>query len=286
MNTVEIGNGYYFLYIAIALAYVLTLVFTLRKASPKTARTVLLVILFLNFSLHFIKQFFEPYRNDFPYSLRRSTFENICGVSTMVFPFIFLIKKHNVLHDFMYFIGMCGGLGALFYPTEAIGRAPFVFDTLRFYVCHINLAAVPLTAAIIGLHRPRLRAWPYIPLIFIAWETLICMNELVLVGAGAVPGATIADLLNPGFRNTSFVFGVRPDFGWAKNVFDPFVPKFLRTDAFNLNGGTPFYFPVLWLVIPSFVFLIPIYLVISSPFWIYTLITARAAKRSEQPQNP
>ncbi len=271
---VQIGNGYYFLYIGIAAVYLALLVLILWKRKKRTAHTVLLVILFLNFSLHFIKQAFVPYRNNFPQSIRRSTVENLCAVSTVFFPFIYLFKKQNALHDFVYFIGVVGGLAALFYPTEAIGMPPFAFDTIRFYICHINLMAVPMAAAILGVYRPRIsRLWA-IPLLFLLWETIICLNEFFLMGVGLVDGK-FADLLDAGFRNSSFTFGIRPDFAWAHKIFDPLVPTFLRTDAFHINGGKPFYFPVLWLVVPAFVYLIPVYILLSSPFWIYTAATRR-----------
>ncbi len=267
MGVVKIGNGFYFLYICLALVYIVALSLSLRGKSTKTVRITLLVILFLNFSLHFLKQAFVPYINNLPQSIRRSTVENLCAVSTVFFPFIFLIKKQTVLHDFMYFIGVSGGLGALFFPTEAINMPPFAFDTIRFYICHTNLLAVPLVSAITGIYRPRWSKFWTIPLLFLVWETIICLNEFFLIGVGLVD-AEFSDLLNPGFRNSSFTFGVRPDFAWAAAVFDPFVPSFFKTDAFHINGGKPFYFPVLWLIGPAFVFLIPIYLIISAPFQI------------------
>ena len=107
--------------------------------------------------------------------------------------------------------------------------------------------------------------------VVLVWETLICLNEFFLISVGAVK-AQYSDLLDAGFRNSSFVFGVRPDFVWAAKLFDPLVPEFLRTDAFGINGGVPFYFPVLWLVVPAFVYLIPVYVFLSSPFWISKLV--------------
>lgn len=281
MGVVKIGNGYYFLYISIAAVYLLVILLVLRKTSKKTARIVLLVILLLNFGLHFIKQAFPPYINNFPQSIRRSTFENLCAVSTVLFPFILLIKKHTVLHDFMFFMGVAGGLAALAYPTEALNMPPFAFDTIRFYVCHMTLAVVPLAAAVLGIHRPRLSRFWAIPLIFLVWETIICLNEFFLMGVGLVDGK-YSDLLNAGFRNSSFAFGVRPDFAWAAKIFDPLVPEFFRTDAFNINGGKPFYFPVLWMIVPTFLYLIPVYLVVSSPFWIYSLVKNRTKRKAAQ----
>lgn len=268
---IKIGNGFYFMYIIIALIYFVSLYLILRKRSEKTQRIVLLVILFLNFSLHFIKQFFVPYINNFPTSLRRSTIENICAGSTVFFPFIFLIKKQNILHDYMYFIGVCGGLAALLFPTEAINQPVFAFDVLRFYICHINLIVVPLTAALLGINRPRLKKFWAIPLIFLAQETIICLNELFLIKVGLV-NSTWPQFFDRKIRNCSFVFGVAQEFDSLRFLFDPLVPYFFKTDAFHINGGTPFYFPVLWLIVPAFVYLIPVYILISSPFWIHDLV--------------
>lgn len=269
------------MYIAVAAVYILLLALILRKTSRRTARTVLTMILFCNFALHFIKQFFVPYCTDFPYSLRRSTVENLCAVSTVFFPFIFLIRKHCVLHDFMYFIGVCGGLAALAYPIETLGMSPFAFDTLRFYICHINLVSVPLVAAICGLYAPRLSKCWAIPLLFLAWQLIICLNEFFLIGVGLVQ-ASYADLLDPGFRNSSFTFGVRPMFAQFAFLLDPLVPNFFKTDVFGINGGKDFYFPVLWMTVPAFLYLIPLYAVLSSPFWVRTACKKRAAKRASR----
>ncbi len=276
---VKLGNGFYFLYIGIAAVFFLLLLLILWKRGERTKRAVLLAILFFNFALHYLKQAFPPYINDQPQSLSRSTVQNLCAVSTVFFPFIFLIKKQNILHDFMYFIGMCGGFAALAFPTEALGMPAFAFDTIRFYLCHISLFAVPLASAVLGLYRPRLSRFWAIPLLFLLWETVICLNEFYMIGVGLVK-AKPADLLNAGFRNSSFAFGVRPDFAWAKKLFDPLVPSFFRTDAFHINGGKPFYFPVLWLIVPAFVYLIPVYVVLSSPFWILSLVRRQKQKRA------
>lgn len=271
MNKVQIGNGFYFLYLSIAILYFVILILVLRKKSHKTVHTVLWVILILNLVLHFLKQAFPPYVSDFPISLRSSTLQNICAVSTVFFPLLFLFKKQNVLHDYMYFIGICGGLGGILLPTEAINQPAFAFDTLRFYFTHTTLLVVPLSAAVLGVYRPRFSKFWTIPFLFLVGETIICLNEFFLIGVGLVD-AEYSDLLNAGFRNSSFVFGVRPDFAWSAQVFDPLVPWFFKTDAFHINGGTPFYFPVLWLIGPAVVFLTPLDMILSSPFAILDLI--------------
>ncbi len=277
MGVIRLGNGYYFLYIAIAAAYLVVLSLILYKRRRNTARIVFAAILFLNLALHFFKLAFPTYRNGLPASAVHITPENICAVSTLVFPFIYLIGKQNVLHDYTFFIGVVGGLAAIFYPT-AIGAPPFAFETIRFYFCHINLFAVPMAAAIVGVYRPRLKKFWAIPLLFLAHEALICLNELFVVGIGLVD-ADFSDLLDPAFRNFGFAFGVRPDFAIASRLLDPLVPVFFKTDAFHINGGAPFHFPVLWLIVPAFVYLIPAYAVVSSPFWIRALMKRRAERR-------
>ena len=268
---VVLGNGFYFMYIGFAIIYFVALFLILRKKSEKTIRIVLISLLFLNFALHFLKQAFPPYINNMPKALEDSTLVNICAVSTFFFPFAYLIKKHTILHDYVFFIGMLGGVLAVFYPTEALGEFAFSFDVIRFYFCHATLFVVPLVAAITGLYSPRLKSFWAIPLLFLAQSAIICLNEIFLIKVGLV-NANLSDLLNKEFRNYSFVFGLKDDFSAFAFLFDPLVPFFFKTDAFHINGGTPFYFPVLWQIVPAFLYLIPIYIIISSPFWIYTCV--------------
>lgn len=278
--TVQMGNGFYFLYICVAIVYFLVLFFCLRGRKRETIRTVLLVILFINFSLHFIKQFFEPYHSGWPTSLRRSTFENICAVTTLLMPFVFLFKKQNVLHDYMFFIGVCGGLAALFYPTEALNQQPFCFDVLRFYFCHMTILIVPVVAAILGVYRPRFEKFWAIPLLFLAQEAIICINEYILVATGMID-CDFSQLFDRTYRNNSMVFGMNVTFDALKGLFDALVPFFFRTDAFHINGGVDFYFPVLWLIGPAIMFLPPVYLILAAPFWIPDLVKKHRLKKQQ-----
>ena len=271
---VKMGNAFYFMFVGIAAIYLVVLVLLLKNKSEKTVHKTLVILLFINFALHFIKQFFPPYSTNFPTSLRRSTFENICAVTTMLFPFIYLIKKQNVLHDYMFFIGVCGGLGALFFPTEALGHEVLTFDVLRFYFCHIHLVVVPLVAAILHVYSPKLKSFWAIPFLFLAQEAIICINEFVLIGLKLLD-CEPSQLLDRTYRNTSMVFGMNPTFDGLKGLFDALVPSFFKTDAFHINGGVDFYFPVLWLTIPAIVFLPPVYIILSSPFWITELVKKR-----------
>ncbi|MCL2412351.1 MAG: hypothetical protein FWC97_11990, partial [Treponema sp.] len=129
---VEYFNFYYFLYLTTAFGMAVGLYFLLRKKSKKTSFIVLFAVLLLSFVLHFLKLFFEPYQSWMPWAIRTVTFENICAVSVLLFPWFFLSKK-KILKDYMFYMGMMSGLAATFIPIDVIDRPPFEFETMRFY---------------------------------------------------------------------------------------------------------------------------------------------------------
>ncbi len=275
---IELFNLGYFIYILIAVAVFFLLFFILRKRTKKTQYITLLVILFCNLALHFLKLCFEPYRSGLPETIRKVTFENICAVSTLVFPFIFLTKKKSVLHDFMFFIGVFGGLGALLYPAEALGKEAITFDTIRFYLCHMSLCIVPLLSAIFNIHRPRLKNVWYIPLLFFVYEIVIFINEIILIKLNFV-SSTLSEFFDRDIRNSSFIFGPLSSFDSLGFLFEPLVPSIFKSDFLGINNGTPFYFPILWMVFPVLIYFPIAYLIITSPFTIYDFVKSRKAKK-------
>jgi hypothetical protein len=261
---VEFGNFYYFIGPAVAICLYIFLLLLLKKKAQKTQYLVLLGVLFFNLILHFLKLAFEPYRSGLPGTIRKVTFENICAVSTLLMPFVFLYRKSRVLNTYMFFIGVIGGLAALIYPTEALGNLLLSFDSIRFYICHIILALVPLLSVSLGLFSPHIKmAWA-VPLIFICVETLIMVNEIVLIQLGWVQ-SDLAAFLDRDTRNNSFVFGPTSDFQTVGDILTFFTPKIFTKDAFNINGGVDFYWPVIWLVIPAFIYFPIIYCIICLP---------------------
>ncbi len=261
---VEFGNIYYILYIGIIIAVIIAGYFLLRDKEKNIIRRILLIILFLNFALHFLKLLFNPYVNNLPNSIHKATLENLCAVSTVLFPFIFMIKKHTILHDYMYFIGLAGGIAALIYPTEALGESPFAFDTLRFYFCHGVLFAIPLLSAILGIYKPRLSCFWAIPLLFLAHEAIILLNEIVLIKTGLID-ATLESFLSRDSRNNSFIFGPTSDFDSIAKFLTVFVPEIFTKDIFGINGGNDFYWPIIWIIGPAVVYFIPIYTIFALP---------------------
>ncbi len=262
--TVEFGNIYYFLYIIISVGWIVGAYFALKNKTEKTRRIVIFSIFLFNFILHFVKLAFPPYVDNLPKSIHKATLENICAVSTVLFPFLFLIKKQTVIHDYVYFIGFMGGFLALVYPTEALGKLPFAFDTIRFYLCHSGMLGGVILSALFNINKPRLKKFWAIPLLFLAQELIIMLNEIVLIKTGIID-ATLESFLYRGSRNNSFVHGPTPDMDGVGKFLTFFTPKFMTQDVFNINNGVDFYWPVLWLLFPTYVYFPPIYFIIASP---------------------
>lgn len=285
---VQVGNSWYYIFLAVGILLGLAAYFALRNRSQETKYRVLLIILFCNLGLHFAKLLFEPYFSELPKTFRKITFENICAVSTLIFPWIFLYRKSKALNCYLFFIGIIGGLAAHLYPTEAIDKPVFAFDTLRFYACHWTLIAVPVLAAVLGvIELDYKQAWK-IPLFFLAIEVVIFINEIIVVSLGWID-STRETFFDRDWRNNSFVFGPKTEFDAFTPFLKIFVPDVFTKDVFGINGGVDFYWPVIWMVLPSLIYLPIIYLLLSLPFTYKTLFAdARRlfsrlfAKRSEE----
>ena len=90
-------------------------------------------LVLFNLALHFIKLSFPHYSQNPELALESAWFINICGVSTLTFPFIFF-SKSDTAKDWMFYIGVISGFLAMVYPTEAIGKSISTFDLWRFYI--------------------------------------------------------------------------------------------------------------------------------------------------------
>lgn len=275
---IKLLNGYYFFYIGIATLLLLGLYILLRNR--KDAYQILKVIAFFNLGIHFCKMLIEPYWSGLPYTLRKITPENICAVSTIVLPFVLMLKDGKI-KNYFFFISFIGGFGALLYPMEALGKAAFSLDTIRFYICHMILFFIPVLATLLGYFQFQYN-WKYIlniPICFLIVECIILGNEYVLRWIGFVnPDWSI--FYNRVDRNSSFIFGPLPALdGCYQVIMDFMVPRFLKTDYFGITSDGVFYFPVLWMTIPVFVYFPIIYMVVCGLF----RLLVRLGNRSRKP---
>ena len=259
---VEYFNFYYFLYIAFAFGLLTFLYFLLRNKSKKTSSITLFCILFSGFILHFLKLAFDPYQEWMPQAIRTITPENICAVSVLLFPWFFLSGK-KILKDYMFYMGIMSGVGATFFPIDAIGHNAFKFETMRFYFSHILLWIIPLLMVLLKLHTLDYRRIIKIPFLAYFALCIILVNEIILTGAGFVH---ISYLYSNEVRNSALIFGPLPEVEFLGMLFTALTPKLFLTVPIGANAGTVFYWPIIWLMIPFYIYFCIAAICLSLPF--------------------
>jgi len=255
-------NIYHFLYIAVGAALLAGLYFLLRGKSKRTSGAVLFCLLLSSFILHFLKLAAPYYQERAPWSLVTITPENLCAVSVLTFPWFYISKK-NVLRDYMFFMGVMSGLGATLYPIDAVGLNAFEFETIRFFYCHILIWVVPLLMVMLKLHTLSYRRIFAVPFIAYLVMCVILVNEVIVTGAGFVRPEY---LYSVEVRNASFIFGPQPQVGVLGKLFTALTPKIFTTVPVGENAGAVYYWPIVWLMIPSYFFFCAFSMLLALPF--------------------
>jgi hypothetical protein len=151
----------------------------------------------------------------------------------------------------MFFFGIMSGVGATFFPVDVIGRSAFAFETVRFYLSHILLWLIPLLMVMLKQHTLDYKRIVKMPFLVYCVMGLILINEIILIGAGFVHPA---HLFSTEIRNSALIFGPLSDVEFLGALFLPLVPELFRTVPVGANAGAVFYWPIIWLVIPSFIY--------------------------------
>ena len=273
---VEVGNFYYYLYFVFAGLITIGCIYFLRKKNDKFKNRFIMGLLISAFVLHFAKLLFSPYNDLFPESIRKVTFENICAISTLVFPFLFL-SKNKVLRDYMLVMGIASGLAAYLYPTEAIfdtfdsiyfGRkGAFSFDVIRFYYAHLIIFLAPFLMGYFKLHVFSFKRIAYFSAMVVMTLALIFINEFILLLLGWINPYTFYDV---NIRNSSFVFGIPDHYRNVAVIFDVFVFDFLKVHPITKE---PFYWPVIWIIVPVFIWAPVLAFLSNIPFYIQSGIS-------------
>lgn len=261
---VQFFNVYYFLYIIVIAGGFVGLYFIGRGKSKLFQKRYVAILLWVMFSIHFLKQLIPGYFKNLPIGWRSSTFQNICAVSVLIFPFIYH-SKSKTLKDYMFFLGLYGGLGATFVPTEALGFPFYSLDVIRFYFTHFLIFAAPLLSVIYGLHTLDYKRVWRVPICFMGVETIILLNETVLIAGGFVQ-STMEDFLSADVRNASLVFGIPTALKGILGFIDVLVPSFMKTVPVGPLAGQAMYWPVVWMIIPAMIYLTIVSFLISLPW--------------------
>ena len=259
---VEYFNFYYFLYIVFALGLLFGLYFLLRNKSKKTSGIVLFGLLLSSFILHFLKLASGYYQDWMPWAIITVTPENLCAVSVLVFPWFFISKK-KILKDYMFYAGVLSGFCATLYPMGAVNLNAFEFETVRFYYCHILIWVAPLLMVLLKLHTLDYKRIVKIPFLIYMALGVILVNEVVITGAGFV---NMNYLYDSEVRNASFIFGPVAEVGVLGKLFTALTPKLFMTAPVGGNAGSVYYWPIIWMVIPIFVYFCVFAVLLALPF--------------------
>lgn len=259
---IEYFNFFYFLYPVLAVGLLIGLYLMLRNKSEKTVAIVLFLILTANFALHFLKLFADFYQERMPWVIRTVTPENICAVSVLLFPWFFL-SKNKFLRDYMYYIGIISGVGATIFPIDVIGHNAFEFETLRYYIAHSVIWVIPLLMVMLKVHTLEYRRILKMPLIAFLILGLILVNEVILTGIGFLREDIF---FSYEVRNAAFIFGPHPDIAFIGTLFLLLTPEFFTVMPIGENAGETFYWPIVWLMIPFYIYVSIISVLLTLPF--------------------
>ena len=242
---IELGTSlFYYIYLLLIAGLFVGLYYGLRHKSKQVQKRVLFGLLAVNFALHFIKLSFPEYINaGFPGIIRKCTAENICAVSTLIFPFIYL-SDWKVGKDYMFYLGTISGFLSCFAPMPIVGLPFYSLETIRCYFCHAILWQVPLLMVIFGHHKiDYRRIWKSIVMYFLVLCVII-VNELIVIRIGWwTDTTTIEEFLDPSTgRDMGYAIGVPESMSNVAKYVLWMTPKAWRN------------VPVLWELFPVIIY--------------------------------
>ncbi len=225
----------------------------LANKSERFVYKTIFVILIIGLSIHFIKILFPPY-TEMEHFWKKITFENICAVSILTFPLIYL-SKSKTLKDYMAIFGVISGIVSFLLPIVILDHKVFSFEFFRFYLVHFVIFLAPYLMIKNNVHEISISRVSRVPIVLLGVLTIIFINELVITAAGWVP---YEELFDPSKRNPSIIYGLGSLPGGVPDslksltvIFTAFTPKFLMNTTLIPNGS---YVPVLWMIGPVFIY--------------------------------
>lgn len=249
MELVKIKTGtslFYYIYILFCIGLFLLFYFLLRNRSKKVQYWTLFGFLAFNFVLHFVKLAFPFYaEKGFPEVIRKCTFENICAVSTLIFPFIFL-SKGKAGKDYMFYLGSLSGAAGCLFPMPVIGLNFYDPEVIRYYICHAGIWIVPVLMVVFRLHELNYRRIWKTFVIYFAVLMVIIVNELILIRIGWVNTPETMEDFFVSDRDLGYALGLPESMqGAAKYVLwltpscwkDPYVPILWELFPVIILGG-------------------------------------------------
>ena len=266
---------FYLFYIPVLAIITYLVIKFLNNKTNKKRWQFLIVLSVITIVMHLIKPFFPPYNGlgiegepaifSKPSIYRKITIENISAF-TAIFMLPALLIKNKYLLDYLSIFGFLGGILAIIWPAEVILQSfdsisvsyqskLFDFDTIRFYVVHYLAFLITFILLYYRIHTFDRKRAKFFPVTIFFVFSFLLLNEFIVYKLGwlnevedyaqtngLLEGETL--FLDQNIRNFSFIFGIPNSFKNAAFFMDILVPSFMKDP----------YIPVLWAVVPVFVY--------------------------------
>lgn len=220
----------------------------LKKKKIRVQKTVVLCLMLLNTVQHFLKFLIYPQYRGTGFSLY-STAYNVCAVLIISAPLIFLWGS-RFLKNFLYFVGLTAGIGAVCYPFWFFGTPvkELGWNYFRFYLCHGLLFVSCILPLLLGLHKPKYQEFWQIGLGFLLTLCVILVNNVIFMSIGLYPEEAemplYEQLLNV---NPCMMMAPKGDFLRLSRFLECFSPS-----AFLGHNPSGRYAPILWYALPVY----------------------------------
>lgn len=242
----EMFNIVYYIWVSTAIILMGLIYFIFKSKDDKFKYWFLFSWTIIAWIIHFARWWFDP-----DVKLYEMFMLDLCGFSTMVYPF-FMLSKNRIFKEYMYYIGGFFALHSLLFPNNIFGDPILTYNTIRFFFAHLILIGVPLLLVLWHMHLPSIKSIPY-------------MIIFLLIGAMYT------------FTLSSFLFEVgltqsRINFmglwantdGFYRNFekLAPFMRYNVIVDGESVSKAIPFFYMIPALIIVY----VPLWIIMSVPF--------------------
>lgn len=180
-------NTGFFVLMAAMVAIIILLSLTLRKASDKVRRLVIIGICVLDIIIFFFYKLALSHDAEFLEISGQAEFNwfselplQLCNINMFLIPIALLIKKRGLL-SFCFFIAPLGALMAMLSPEPAFtGYSLFIPRIAGFYVTHLIVMMAGILIVTMGFYRPHFKDLPLTLLTMLLLVTAIHGVNLLL----------------------------------------------------------------------------------------------------------
>ena len=249
---------YYFLWLICIPVIIYTVYYVFRNRSDRFKYWFIFSLTILAWIVHFSRYWLDP-----EFATYKLFFVDLCGFSTMLYPFLMLLKN-KVLKDYMYYLGGLFAFLSLAYPNTIDGDPVFIYNTIRFFSAHVILMMVPILLVAWKLHTPNIKniGWMFILLMIGAIYNMALTSFFVEVG------------LRHSYTNYMGIWGQEGTVYSYALVFAPWLTYEKLVAGEIVEKAIPFFY-----IIPAaFIILMPTWVLMSFPFLNFNKIKLKFRK--------